>query len=168
MSINYLLVNDVRDFEEIIESPIFIGCDKKLLDKEISHNMWVISFDNKIIKSVSIDTLLEFIQKLLNKRKQQLSELNIFCPVIFYMWFDEMASQLRFNIISYFNEKLPFGCTTNIINSPNPILQAFLASQENPEISWNEFEEIIDDTDDIEEKTFILDIFVKQLNNTGL
>jgi len=162
---NYLLVTNIRNLKEIIESPLFIGYDKKLLDKEISTNMWAISFDNKIVKETSIDTLLEFIDNLVNKKKQQLSVLNICCPVIFYMWFDEMAAQLRFNIISGSAKSLPFGCQLNIINSPNSILIAFLQSQQNPEISWNELEEITDDFDDIEEKKFILDVFIAQLNN---
>lgn len=53
--------NVVCNFEKIIESPIFIGCDKEFLDMEISTNMWSISIDNKTIKHTSIDKLLEFI-----------------------------------------------------------------------------------------------------------
>ena len=164
MSMNYLIVNNIIDFKEIIESLIFIACDKKLLDTEISSNMWAISLDNKVMKDISIDKLLEFINNFVNKKKQQVSELNISCSVIFYLWFDEMASQLRFNIISDSHSKLPFGCELNIINSPQSILAQFLQSQHSPEISWNELEENIEDFDDAEERTFVLDVFVTQLN----
>lgn len=163
MSMNYLIANNITDFKEIIESPIFIGCDKKLLDAEISTNMWAISFDNQI-KDTSMDKLLEFINNLVDKKKQQVSELNISCTVIFYLWFDEMASQLRFNIISDSHNKLPFGCELNIINSPQSILAQFLQSQHSPEISWNELEENTEDFDDAEEYRFVLDVFVMQLN----
>ena len=44
-----------------------------------------------------------------------------------------------------------------IIDSPNPILKAFLQSQHNPEISWNELEKITENSDDAEEDVFVLD-----------
>ena len=155
--------NVVCDFDEIIGNPIFIGCDPELLEREISTNMWAISLDDTPIKHISIDTLSQFIDNFVDKKQQQLAELNISCSVIFYLWFDEMAAQLRFNIISYFNGKLPFGCNLNIIDSPQPILKAFLHSQQNPEISWDDLQEIMDDFDEIEEKTFVLDVFIQEL-----
>ena len=167
ISMNYSAITNMYDFEKIIESPIFIACDKELLDREISTNMWIISFDDRIIKEMSIDKLLKFTNNLLNKKKQQLSELNLSCDVIFYMWFDEMASQLRFNLISGLNKTLPFGCQLNIVDSPNTILAQFLQSQHNPEIGWDELEEITNEADESSntEKPFILDVFVRKLNN---
>lgn len=169
MSINYSAITNVNDLEEIIESPIFIACGKNSLDKEISTNMWAISFDNAIIKQITIDKLLQFTDNLLNQRKQQLSALNVYCGVIFYMWFDEMASQLRFSMISGLNKTLPFGCQLNIVDSRNTILAQFLQSQHNSEIGWDELKEIINQTDehddDDPEKPFILDVFVKILNH---
>ena len=160
---NYLIINNIQNFNEIIESPIFIGCNQELLEREISTNMWAISLDAPLVKHMSVGTLLQFLDTLVDKKQQQLAELNISCPVIFYLWFDEMAAQLRFNIISYLNGKLPFGCDLNIIGSPQPILKAFLQSQQNPEISWDELQEITDDCDEIEEKTFVLDVFIQEL-----
>lgn len=157
--------NVVCNFEEIIENPIFIGCDTRSLDKETSANMWAISIGDTIIKHMSTDKLLKFTDSLLSKKKQQLSELNISGPVIFYMWFDEMAAQLRFNIISKSSEKLPFGCEVNNINSPNSIVQAFLKSQQNSEISWDELQEITDDSDEINDNPFVLDVFIVQMNH---
>lgn len=162
---NYAIIQNMHDFEQITESPIFIGCDKKLLNTEISTNMWAISLDDKIIKNISLDKLLEFINNLVSKKKQQLSQLNISCPVIFYMWFDEMASQLRFNFISGLHEKLPFGCKLNIIDSPYPILTGFLQSQSDDKIPWKDLEEITNDYNEIEENIFTLDVFLMQLND---
>jgi hypothetical protein len=165
MSINFTTIHSLQNFKQIIESPIFITCDKRLQNVEISTNMWAISIDFKTLKHMSVDNLLEFIRTLLNKKKQQISQLNISCSVIFYMWFDEMATQLRFNVISGFDEKLPFGCEVNIVNSPDFILKNFLKSQRNPEITWSELEEVMNDSDDIDENHFVLDVFVVQLNN---
>lgn len=165
MSINYLTIHNMNDFKQIIDSPIFIGCDKMVQEIETSKNMWAISIDTKILKNISASVLFEFITTLLHNRIKQISQLNISCPVIFYMWFDEMVGQLRFNIISELNKALPFSCSTNIIDSPHPILINFLQSQHNPDISWNDLEEINDDDNDIEENDFILDVFVAKLNN---
>ena len=165
MSMNYLIINNIENFNEIIESPIFIGCNKELLEREISTNMWAISLDDQVIKHISIDTLSQFIDNFVDKKQQQLTDMNISCSVIFYLWFDEMAAQLRFNIISYYNGKLPFGCDLNIIDSSQPILKAFLQSQQNPEISWNELQEIADDYDETEEIAFVLDVFIRELKH---
>lgn len=161
---NTCMLSNQHDFEEIIDSPIFIAGDKELLDKEISTNMWDISFDDTLIKYMAMDNLLQFIDNLLNKKKQQLSELNVSCGAIFYMWFDEMACQLRFNLISDVHKKLPFGCQLNIVDSPHSILTHFLQSQCNQEILWDELEEINDGYDNAKD-IFILNVFVKKLEN---
>jgi hypothetical protein len=165
MSINYITIQAINNFDEIINSPVFIDFDKMLQNKEIYENMWVISIDSKILKQLTIECLSTFIDVLLKKRTQQILQLSLSCPVIFYMWFDEMAAQLRFNIISNLNEKLPFKCKLNIVPSPDSILNQFLISQQHPEISWDELEEVSDDFDDKETDNFVLDVFVIQLNN---
>jgi len=167
-------VCDTNDFQRILESPIFIGCDKMSLDKETSTNMWAISIAPRMLKNISIDYLLEFIRILLANKVKQLSLSKISCPVIFYMWFDEMTAQLRFNIISNLDHKLPFGCHLNITDSTHLILKNFLQSQYNPEIPWTDLEEITndpandDDFDDTRKNNFVLDVFVKQLNSPEL
>lgn len=164
MSINYLEISNMQDFEKIIERPIFIACNKELLDREISTNMWAISFGNTAITHIPIDKLLNFIDRFLVKKRQQLLDLNISCDAIFYMWFDEMACQLRFNLISDVHKKLPFGCQLNIVDSPHSILTHFLQSQCNQEILWDELEEINDGYDNAKD-IFILNVFVKKLEN---
>ncbi|AOZ90756.1 hypothetical protein [Paenibacillus crassostreae] len=46
--------------------------------------------------------------------------------MIFYLWFDWMASQLRFNLISNVNEHLPFQCEIEILDSMEEIINEFL------------------------------------------
>ncbi len=170
MSINFITIHNMNDFKQIIESPIFISGNKISLDIEMSTNMWAISIVPQLLNSTSIDNLLEFLTFLLLNKTKQVSQLNISCPVIFYMWFDEMAGQLRFNIISDTNKKLPFSCQLNIVELPHSILKNFLQSQYNPEIPWQDLEEITEESeddnwDDGEESIFILDVFVVQLND---
>ena len=164
MSMNFITIKNLNNFQQIIESPVFIGCDEALLNMEISTNMWAISIAPKILKNISLDYLSEFTKNLLHKKIQQISQLSVPCPVIFYMWFDEMASQLRFNIISESNKKLPFSCKLNIINSPNQVLIDFLKSQHNPVIPWSDLEEVTNDSEELDEIPFILNVFVIQLN----
>ncbi len=164
MSMNFIIIKNLNNFQQIIESPIFIGCDKARLNMEISTNMWAISIAPKTLKNISLDYLSEFVKNLLHKKLQQISQLAISCPVIFYMWFDEMPSQLRFNIISESHNQLPFACKLNIINLPEKILINFLKSQHNQIIPWTDLIEITDDSDEVEEIPFILDVFVIQLN----
>lgn len=163
MSINFITIKNIDNFKQIIESSIFIGCNNMTLDREISTNMWALSISSKILKNISLDNLLEFIKTLLYNRNRQISQFS--CSAIFYMWFDEMASQLRFNIISDFHKKLPFSCKLNILDSPTCILKAFLESQKNPVIPWKDLEKITDSSDDIDDEiSFVLDVFVVKLN----
>lgn len=167
MSIKHITISNTSDFKTIIDSPIFIGCDKTLQKQETLVNMWAISIDPDILHTLSINNFIEFIDTLLKKRILQLSQLNSSCPVVFYLWFDEMAAQLRFNIISNFNEKLPFECNIEIIDSALPILKDFLESHYHEGISWNELEESDNDIDD-DSELFSLKVFTLQINGKAL
>lgn len=139
MLINYIVIHNKNDLDRIVESEISITGDT---DQETLSNMWAISVDSTVNSKITIDQMLSFFDTLLQKRKTQVSQLNILCPVIFYMWVDEMALQLRFNIISKLNNKLPFACDINYTALPNIILKKFLEICYQEEIGWDEFEEI--------------------------
>ena len=159
MSINYIVINNKNDLKTIIESQILITGDT---NQETLSNMWAISIDPIISSSISKDDMIDFLNSLLKKRKQQVSQFSIFCPVILYMWVDEMALQLRFNTISKLNNKLPFVCNINCITTPNTILKKFLEICSQEEIGWNEFEEVENELED-ESDDFVLDVFVTEL-----
>lgn len=46
--------------------------------------------------------------------------------MFFYVWFDVLAVQLRFSLISTMHEKLPFGCKLEILDDIQPIIASFL------------------------------------------
>ena len=54
-----------------------------------------------------------------------------------YFWFDEMALQLCFNILSGEDRELPFGCKVNFVDSPYPILNLFLKVARNNALHGN-------------------------------
>jgi hypothetical protein len=165
---NSLRYQDVADLKQIIDNPIFITGNSSLQDQEIARNMWCLSIDPDVIKTIAVNDLVDFVSSLLNKRTQQIIDAGVIHPAIFYMWFDEMAAQLRFNIISDFGKKLPFGCQLDIVDSPQPILEDFLASHYHADIPWSELEELHDDLDEDDEKSFISRVFVRQLKNNNL
>jgi hypothetical protein len=165
MSIKHITTHNTSDFKTIIDSAIFISCDKTQQKQETLENMWAISIDPGILDTLTINNLLEFIDTLLKKRILQLSQLNASCPVVFYLWFDEMAAQLRFNIISNFNESPPFECDIEIVDSVLPILEDFLKSHYHEGISWSELEESDNDIEDNENELFSLKVFTLQINS---
>lgn len=153
MHINYITINNPTDFQMIIESP-FVHKPKK-----INHfpNMWAISLDN--FNTISLYDFLHFIYLFLQKKTQQLQQLHTTDSFIFYMWFDEMAGQLRLNIIPDNNKELPFGCQIEHVSSAEIILQAFLSSRYHDCIPWSEL-----NNDSIEESPYILKVFMTPLN----
>ena len=46
---------------------------------------------------------------------------------MFYVWYDEMSSQLKFNVINSKHEKLPFNCNYIFVNSIEEIFNNFLS-----------------------------------------
>ena len=167
MSMNCIIINDISDFELVIDSSIFIGKQfyDELLQEEIDTNMWALSIEQSKRGQISISTWEQFIQNLIENRMQQVQKANIKHSVVFYMWFDEMAFQLRFNIISDYSKELPFGCKLHVVNSTYHILKAFLNSK--GYISWDdliECEKGGEDDSDEENEEYVLDVFVKALN----
>ena len=53
--------------------------------------------------------ILILFERIIENRQQQLDQANTDHGMIFYLWFDELALQLRFNLISDAHERLPFG-----------------------------------------------------------
>jgi hypothetical protein len=163
VSIKYITIDNVSDLKIILDSPISISCDIVQQEEETLINMWALSIDPEATKAILIKDLTDFVSSLFKARTQQVEQLDVSCPVVFYMWFDEMAAQLRFNIISDFGKALPFTCELEFVNSPQAILEEFLASHLHAGISWNEFEELGQELDDEDEKPFILKVFVERL-----
>ncbi|HSC25314.1 MAG TPA: hypothetical protein VLB80_03820 [Candidatus Babeliales bacterium] len=161
MSIKSIIIQNIVDLDVVIDSSILITGKSILQEQETLNNMWILSIDYCTAKRISVTHFIDFLSSLLQNKTKQLIQANISNSAIFYMWFDELAAQLRFNIISNVNQKLPFGCQIEIINSPNLILEEFLTSHYHSGISWNELKQL-DNTmnHDDDEKPFILKVFV--------
>lgn len=138
------------------------------LSEEIYHNMWCISFEDDLIKSIKIDQLKHFVDAIMENREQQLKGINFRKNVVFYIWFDQQALQLRFNVLTGDLESLPFGCKVHIVKIVDPILNNFIDTTRNVIQCGDQirfFDKTDDDWDDDEnEEEYVLDVFAKKLN----
>src|SRR5579862_3921304 len=105
---NYILITKPSDFKKIIDSAIFITGEMSRQDDEIQENMWAFSLDDQMAKTLGVDDLSKFVEKLIEQRKKQLSGK----PATFYLWLDEVVGQIRFNLLSG-HRNPPFGCKLN-------------------------------------------------------
>jgi len=120
--------------------------------------------DNNLLESLSLKRFEIFIAVLIDEEKQQIAEMYKSSLATFYMWFDEQASQLRFNIVSGHVTRLPFGCIVEVVNSVEPIWQELKKSYSNQGISWSELEFVEDDEDDMEaDKEYTLKVYVQKI-----
>ena len=101
---------------------LFIG-DIKL---ETDNNLWSISASSKLISTLTIEELADFIERVISNRKEQVDARKSSAKMMFYLWFDAQASQIRFNVISDYKAGLPFGCKVIRTDDYKPILSDFL------------------------------------------
>lgn len=114
---------------EIVNDTLFVGDSIDDLQTEVAQNAWSISMSDYEKLSLTADDLQEFLDAVLINRASQLRQVDVDHGLIFYVWFDAQALQLRFSLISDFHEKLPFGC--QIVESElRPIIEAFLSSRD--------------------------------------
>ncbi len=161
MFMNHLVIYQISDFKVIIDSPIFLT-GRQHYSNEINTNMWGISLDASIAKKITVKDISLFVDSLVYKLQQYMLNTNFSYPITFYLWFDEMANQLRFNIVSGHIKNLPFGCNVEIIDSYQPILEAFVTSKYHAGIPFNEV--VIEDLDfDEDEESYNLKVYVQYL-----
>ncbi|WP_419891641.1 hypothetical protein [Paenibacillus xylanexedens] len=123
--------------EEIIYDVIYIGSSNSELQKEIQTNMWCISISEEMSNEVSLSDFHGFIMNVIANRQNQINRSTMQSGMIFYLWYDFMASQLRFNLISDSNKELPFRCKIQNVSEPDEVIELFLKSNVYGEITQN-------------------------------
>ncbi len=156
----------VGHLAEVTEDSIYIGSSEADLDEELRLNMWSISITGEQAKTLTEDDFLAFIAEVLLDRRQQVKGADH--GMIFYLWFDEMACQLRFNLISDFHLHLPFECRLEQVHTPVLIVREFLESAYHDGIPFREVQEIEqnDEVSALNPAQFVLPVYVEMIPNT--
>ena len=116
----------LQELNEIVSDSLFIGENELDLQKEINNNEWCISANSELAKILTIEDLSVFIEQVILNRKEQVKTKKTVTNLLFYLWFDEQTSQIRFNIISDYGKGLPFGCKVIPMSDYTSIVKAFL------------------------------------------
>lgn len=127
---------------------------------DINENFCALNFTCNFIKNISIEDLEEPLLNLISK--------NNFTGCLFYLWFDEQAVQLRFNIIPYEEsvsvaEQLPFDCSVAIKESLQPVLGDCLNSMKDFYEGNDDVEYTNDCISDEPEGVYVLDVYIKKI-----
>jgi hypothetical protein len=114
-----------RDLEEIVVDHLFIGDSEDDINQEIANNTWSISVSNELGNKLSVKDFIIFFEEVISHRRKQIKISKK--SMLFYVWFDWQAAQLRFNLISDYCSKLPFSCEIELFDNLEPIIEEFLA-----------------------------------------
>jgi len=106
----------------------------------------------------------QIIKRIKTNRLEQLSKSTEEVDLIFYMWHDGQASQLRFNLINSNHKQLPFGAKINLVDSEALILNEFLKDDYHDGIPFSELKEIKRNENgefppDEETESFVLNVY---------
>lgn len=119
-----------EEFLEIIRplesAELYVTDSIEELKKEIYENMIPIGISENFVGAVEVNDRLIFLERVKLNRKKQLLYSPIKVDLIYYVWYDSGAGQLRFNFINANHSKLPFGAKLNLDVSERQIVEAFI------------------------------------------
>ena len=128
---------------------------------EIYHNC--LYFDLKVNHSgdLSEAAFARFLSIIKTNRQAQWKAAAATAGMIYYIWFDEMAGQLRINFINSNHSKLPFGCAVEFVADEKEIINLFLNSTNKGTISLSALKdpEGSESTNAADAKGFILKVY---------
>jgi hypothetical protein len=158
---NVITISNFDQFSLIFDGLLCLSGEQS---EEICQNMWCISLGEKFIENITLEKLENFIDQLIENRVQQLKSINFFEHAVFYMWFDQQALQLRFNIITGDGASLPFGCKLKLHSTSKFILTNLIVAVKRSACFGDDVEFLdSEDDEDEDEEEYILDVFVKKL-----
>jgi hypothetical protein len=153
----------LASFQEVITDELSIGSSRDDLPIEIKANTWLITLSHEQCQSLTTSDLLTLFERIIENRQQQLDRTKADHGMIFYLWFDEQALQLRFNLISDYHERLPFGAQYHVLSTPEPIFERYLRSSFHEGIAWSELQEVSEEWNEEETKEYVLDVYQLKL-----
>ncbi|WP_205758519.1 hypothetical protein [Lysinibacillus sp. SGAir0095] len=156
-------VEFLQSLEEVVVAPLFIGNSVDDLDKEIENNTWSISISGELATKLIVKDFINFFEKVISNRSEQLRDSKIGHDMFLYVWFDWQSAQIKFNLISDYNHGLPFSSDIEIIDELKLIIAEFLRF---PYHDGIEIEVITDVDEEIEEdiRKELLKVFLYKIN----
>ncbi len=147
-------------YESYITEKIFLTDETSQVENEIYENMLSFSISKKNLAELKVTDFKRFLSRIKENRKSQLNVSQTISDIIYYIWHDEMAGQLRVNFINSYHSDLPFGADLEFTSNEVDIIDEFLNSEYLSEITWDK---LSDDTEDPEnkERTEISDFKLK-------
>ncbi len=133
-----------KDIEVIKSDKLFLTDSIDHVNEEIKHNCWSISINDELSKEFSVDELSNFLKEVKTDRREQLRRSKSKVGLIYYVWVDEQAGQLRFNFINSNHDKLPFRSQLTLVTTENEILTDYLTRREIDSGTTKVFKELID------------------------
>ena len=136
-----------QDIQDVISDPIVVDIDGKDANEAMA-NQWSFSITEEQAKELSVQTILNFMNDIIDAREQAiLKQFGGMHPMFFYCWHDEMAAQLRFSLVSA-EKRLPFSSEINIEQELSKIIESFLSSRYHNGISFKDLVDITLITDE--------------------
>src|SRR5687767_7803930 len=92
-----------QSLEGIFEDRIYITASEEELKREIRENMWCIDAiqNQELAILITSQEMTAFLNRVKQNWQRQLQESKIEVDLIYYLWCDEQACQLRFNFINH-------------------------------------------------------------------
>ena len=122
---------DKQSFFKALESfktlELFLTDEISQINEEIYHNCIQVGLPIEITAKLSFVDVKDFLEAVKKNRRAQLNKSNIKSGLIYYVWYDEMAGQLRLNFINSNHLELPFRCQLNFMPE-DFIINSYLSS----------------------------------------
>ena len=125
-------------------------------------NTWSISISNELGTQLGVKDFIDFFGKVISNRSKQIQISKNHTGMIFYVWFDWQAAQLRFNLISDYDSKLPFGYEIETVDNLEPIIEEFLSFRYHD--GFQDEDVSIEDEEIEEQKSKLLKVFIYKIN----
>jgi hypothetical protein len=155
-STRQIFLSQLSEFEA---ADLFLTDEIDTLETEIFENSFSIGLTKEIVSQVSSNDIEAFLAKVKSNRLDQLNRSQIIIDLIYYLWFDEMAGQLRLNFINSNHKKLPFSCNLTFVDEEKEIIDSFLKCGYSNEIPLTDQKDTIETKVDGYKDDFNLKIY---------
>jgi len=138
-----------NQYESYIAEKIFFTDETSQVQNEIYENMLSFTVSKEQHANLTVAIFINFLSRIKKNRKSQLNVSKTNSDLIYYIWYDELAGQLRINFINANHSKLPFEAKLEFTSNQVEIINEFLQSEYLDEITWDK---LSNDTGDLQDK----------------